>query len=153
MDSKIWRKRRIPSKRPVSSKIGLKRSTEIIHLEKDIHKFAVRVLREEKKRNNKFIFFHVRNEMGTRDQNNLAVKRWAMGVVPGIPDLIILSKNQIFFLELKSKVGKLNKAQQNFRREASELLDSNIYHYFLTFGMESTKEILEKILRMIYNDV
>lgn len=38
----------------------------------------------------------------------------AMGVLPGVPDLIFSYEDKIYFLELKSIGGKLTKAQKQF---------------------------------------
>jgi hypothetical protein len=37
----------------------------------------------------------------------------AMGVLAGFPDLIIIAKNKVFFIEMKSDKGKLTDNQEN----------------------------------------
>jgi hypothetical protein len=53
--------------------------------------------------------FHPRNE--GRDQRTLAGINTGLGVIPGLPDVIIIKGGITFALELKTTTGKLSRAQ------------------------------------------
>lgn len=62
-------------------------------------------------RENDILFFHVPNG-GNRSKSEGARFK-AMGVLAGVPDLVILLPNAVtLFIELKTKKGSLSKAQK-----------------------------------------
>lgn len=74
----------------------------------------------QKLRAKDYFFFHVPNG-GTRNKNE-AAKFAAIGLKPGIPDLVICLQNGItLFVELKVSSGALSKPQQIVHRQLKTL--------------------------------
>lgn len=82
---------------------------------------------------NGYFCFHCPN--GEKRDMRTANKLLAMGVKPGVPDLIfILPAGKILWVELKLKTGTLSAPQKKFR----EVLLKNKHHYLLV--QASTKQ-------------
>lgn len=112
----------------------------IVCKEKDLHKNLVKLLRVCQKTHN-FLFFHVKNDVGAR-RGNFFYDLKPMGVLPGVFDFCIVKKNEIYFLEIKTKSGKLNKNQKNFLEKVSKLGHKALVAY----GWDDILKKVENIL-------
>jgi hypothetical protein len=63
------------------------------------------------------IFWATNNNSASR---SAGARNKAMGVLPGVPDLIFSYKETIYFLELKSLAGKKSPAQDKFLKAMNE---------------------------------
>ena len=79
------------------------------HDERDLHKSCIQLLRHAAPPN--CVFFHIPS--GEYRRKATAALLQAMGVVPGLPDLVLIYKARILGIELKSTKGRLNPAQKN----------------------------------------
>jgi hypothetical protein len=79
--------------------------------EYDIHKQIVRVLNVAAREH--VIWFHVPNGEARNVQTLMKLK--AMGVKPGVADLVFIAPTGVGFLELKSKKGRMEASQLAFR--------------------------------------
>ena len=108
-------------------------------LEASIHKAVVDWC---KLHNNPILhrIFHVPN--GERRDKITAARLKRQGVVAGIPDLCLpLPGNKVFWLELKTKKGRLSKVQQRLHANWAE-----IDHYVMTaYGYIEACKLLEDV--------
>jgi len=86
-----------------------------------IHKQIVRVLKVAARPN--VIWFHVPN--GEARSVQTLMKLRAMGVKPGIADLVFITPIGVGFLELKSKKGRMEPSQLAFRDSLIPLMLEN----------------------------
>lgn len=118
-------------------------------LEKEIHKKVVSYLRnlQSSQITPPFIFFHVKNDVGFR-RGNFFYDLKPLGVLSGVPDFIFLvNKNNIpsaFFLELKTKRGRLSENQKKFILDAKTLGFNCLVSYGLEQALQAVTLILEK---------
>src|SRR5512139_1200800 len=78
--------------------------------EEQIHKQVVAELRVRAKPD--VVFWHTPNDAKRTPGNANRLK--AMGMVPGVPDLILCRNGETFFLEIKSAKGRLSDNQEHF---------------------------------------
>ena len=67
-----------------------------------------------------------------------------LGAYRGISDMIAIKNGLVLFIECKSKRGKLNGDQMQFR----EHVRWNGGHYIVAQGYEDVKEYVEKLLKV-----
>lgn len=102
-------------------------------LESDLQKYFVKILYTIPS-----IFFHsVPNESKRTHYYGNHLKK--MGLRSGVPDMIILKDGEVFYIELKSKNGKLTKNQKFIKEEIIE----NGGNYFLLNSIESINLFLK----------
>ena len=70
-------------------------------------------------RKNDYLFFHIPN--GELRDKRTAGKLKSMGVVAGVHDLIVIKKNEIFFIELKVGKNTLSKPQKIFHEKLAKM--------------------------------
>jgi VRR-NUC domain len=93
-------------------RVRLRRAPTLRPKEIGLHIAVAAILRTQCEAD--WIWFHVPN--GEVRDKRLAAKLKAMGVKPGIPDLVLLSSyNSVRFLELKRKGESLSEEQEEFR--------------------------------------
>lgn len=92
----------------------------------------------------RYRFFHIPN--GERRDKITAIKLKAMGLLPGVWDVLWFRKNNIpLFIEFKTETGKLTKEQERFRDvlkfDAEFIIIKSIDEFELVFkstnGIES----------------
>jgi len=81
--------------------------------EDDIHKSIVEYLRLRG-----IVFFHIPNESRAPVQYRAKLK--ALGVRAGVPDLCVLLKYGVGFIEIKSPTGRLSPTQKDFRQDCEK---------------------------------
>ena len=86
------------------------------------------------------LFFHIPNG-GARNKIE-AIKFKAIGVLPGVPDMLLIWKNTPYFFELKSLTGKVSNDQKKVHQV---LLDNNIQVYVIRTE-EQFQEIFKNII-------
>ena len=110
-------------------------------LEKDLQKDLVKYLKLVQ-RQKKFIFFHVKNDVGGRKKKFFFDLK-PLGVLPGVCDFVFLKRNgKCAFLEIKTSKGRLSEHQKDFINNARALGHS----VDVAFGW---KDILEKTQTII----
>ena len=87
--------------------------------ERDLHKSLVKLLRE-KQSHNEFLFFHIKNDVGSSRNTRFYDPR-PLGVVAGVADFCILRNSKTYFLEIKSDKGRLSKEQRKFLVDVNRL--------------------------------
>lgn len=117
-----------------------KRQKKVSLKEKDLHKSLVKLLRH-KQETQKFIFFHVKNDVGRR-ANGFFYDLKPMGVLPGVADFCILKEGETIFFEIKTEKGKLSDNQKTFLKNVQELG----HRTYVAYGWEDILEKVEKIL-------
>lgn len=80
------------------------------------------------------IIFSVPNG-GTRNIREALLLK-ATGVVAGVSDLIIVRKNEIIFVEVKTEAGKQSKEQKDFQKNIEKLG----FKYLLVRSLEDFKK-------------
>ncbi len=88
-------------------------------MERDLHKSLVKLLRE-KQSHDEFLFFHIKNDVGSSRNTRFYDPR-PLGVVAGVADFCILRNGKTYFLEIKSNKGRLSKEQRKFLVEVNRL--------------------------------
>ena len=83
--------------------------------EQDTHLAVVHLLRSSARHN--IVWFHVANGEARDAITGAKLKR--MGVIPGVPDFILIVDGKTYGLEIKSNKGSLSAPQKVFR-EAME---------------------------------
>lgn len=58
-----------------------------------------------------------------------------MGVLPGVPDLMLIRNGKMIFIELKSALGSTSKAQEEFIKNAAR-------HGFETFVISDVQKLV-----------
>lgn len=117
-----------------------KRQKKISLKEKDLHKSLVKLLRH-KQETQKFIFFHVKNDVGRR-ANGFFYDLKPMGVLPGVADFCILKEGETVFLEIKTEKGKLSENQKLFIENAQALGHKT----YVAYGWDDILEKIEEIV-------
>jgi hypothetical protein len=64
----------------------------------------------------------------------------ATGVVAGVSDMIIISPNKIFFIEVKTETGKQSPDQKDFEQKVKSMG----YDYFLVRSLDQFKAIINE---------
>ncbi len=91
-----------------------------------------------------FIWFHIPNEFHRKKLNEggyFGSIQTAMGRISGAPDYCFISSHKSFFIEFKTRSGKLSTSQKFFERWC---LDKNI-HYAICRSSQEGIEIVEKM--------
>ena len=88
-------------------------------MERDLHKRLVKLLRE-KQSHDKFLFFHIKNDVGSSRGTRFYDPR-PLGVLAGVADFCILRNGKTYFLEIKSDKGRLSKEQRKFLVEVNQM--------------------------------
>lgn len=86
------------------------------------------------------LIFHVPNG-GTRNKAE-AAKLKALGVIPGIPDIICLYNNKPIAIEFKTSSGKLSKPQNTIH----QIWRNNNIPIFICRSFQQWKNIINQIL-------
>lgn len=75
----------------------------------------------------------------------------AMGVDVGLPDLMIMWSDddvlQVYFLELKTKDGRLKKSQKDWAKDYHERFASSNTHYGVAYGFREAIKQIEGVLK------
>lgn len=97
---------------------------------------------------NKFTFFSIPNEGFMRAleshaiQNKMSFQLLSqlkkMGLTPGMPDLCIIKKGKVFFLEVKNEKGRLNNIQKI-------IIDKLSFCGAKTFVVRSIRDTINKL--------
>ena len=89
---------------------------------------------------NKALFFHVPNE-GRRTPFERFKAKY-LGMIPGIPDIIMVKDQDVLFLELKVKPNKPTKSQEEFLNKARS------YHYgsHVAYTFDEAKKIIDNFM-------
>ncbi|MBU6232438.1 VRR-NUC domain-containing protein [Patescibacteria group bacterium] len=66
------------------------------------------------------IWFHVPNQQGTRSLIEMCRLK-GLGVLPGVSDIVIVTKSVTLFIEIKSKRGTLSNAQREIQRRCCQM--------------------------------
>jgi hypothetical protein len=82
------------------------------------------------------VFWHTPNQ-GIRTKAG-AAKLKAMGLTPGVPDLVIYAEGQLYALELKTTKGRLSRAQDDMLKA----LRHAGAHAVAAFGLDSALQYL-----------
>lgn len=94
---------------------------------------------------NRIFYFAVPNQEvrgGTDLQRMLAYKRLkASGNKAGVSDLIIVLKNKVIFVEMKTTKGTQSPAQKEFQKQVEELGHT----YIVLHGWKECEEFVEKL--------
>lgn len=85
------------------------------------------------------MFFHIPNGGNRSIKEGMKFK--AMGVIPGVPDMCLLSNATAYFFEFKSMQGKLSLEQIRWHEIALKLG----YKIFIIQDYEEFKGVFEKI--------
>lgn len=92
-----------------------------------------------------FIFWHTPNG-GSRNKAE-AGKLKLMGLLPGVPDIIIIYHDGILFLELKDLIGKLSTGQKDF--EAASKRYNHLHHVvYAVDPMDLINQVSEILLKL-----
>lgn len=97
------------------------------------------------KENFPYVWFHVPNEFYRDSKNkgglfgNILA---AMGRIPGVADYCFVGKNNSFFIEFKTKSGKLSPSQKFFEKWAIE----KEINYFICRSAKEGIEVIERFL-------
>jgi len=70
----------------------------------------------------------------------IARKLKAEGVLAGIPDLCLISQDQICFIEMKTPTGKLSNTQKAMKRK----IEDYGIRVEVCYGFENAKEFIER---------
>lgn len=82
------------------------------------------------------IVFHVANG-GSRDKREAARLKW-QGVLPGVPDLLVIYDGRVFGVELKSPKGQLSTEQAGM----SETFAANGFAWTVARSLEQVERFL-----------
>jgi len=73
--------------------------------------------------------------------------KWVSPSNPGVPDRIyIFPNNQVYFVELKTEIGRLSSIQK-WQRERLQQMGVN---YRLVKGMEEARELIKELKHEVY---
>jgi hypothetical protein len=89
-----------------------------------------------------FVWHHVPNEFDGRKNPVFGAKMELLGRVKGAPDYVFLGKNKCFYIEMKSKTGRVSDAQKIFSRWCVALEVS----YFICKSANEAIELIKKEL-------
>lgn len=70
---------------------------------------------------NKFVFFHIPNEISANNNPIFGAKLKRMGKLAGVPDYCFLWNKSVGFIEFKAKKGVLSDAQKSFKDDMEDL--------------------------------
>ena len=107
------------------------------HQEAELQKACVRWHSLQYPKDYYLLYMNHQNGKSAAEQGRLK----AMGLVPGVADLTMLSRGRVDFFELK--VGK-NK-QTETQKEFQQAVESYGYHYHLVYSLDQFIEIVNKI--------
>lgn len=85
-----------------------------------------------KHHNPSHVIFHVPNQ--TKDATE-RMKKFQIGLLPGVSDLIILQPNRVIFIEMKDDKGTQSKEQKEFQSKVEALG----FEYYLCRSLEDFK--------------
>jgi hypothetical protein len=86
-------------------------------------------------------YAHINNEVYTQSWNQRNRIK-AMGSPSGLPDYIIIIRNILVFIEMKSAKGRLSPKQKEWIDE----LKKGGEHAFVCYGFEQAKEVLNSFI-------
>ena len=89
-----------------------------------------------KQHNPQNIIFSVPNESKSKRET---LQKMAIGMMPGVSDLIIIQSDQVLFIEVKTPTGTQSKSQKRFQY----LVEALGYKYYLVRSLEDFKTIIE----------
>lgn len=89
----------------------MKKNSEI-----HIHIYLVSFLKKLQLAGLDFVVFHVPNGEARSKRDGGKLKM--MGVIPGVPDLCVMLRDKVFFIELKASAGRPSTAQEEFIQDA-----------------------------------
>ena len=87
-------------------------------------------------------FFAVSNEANGRNKIQ-QMQMIAMGLRPGVSDMVWILPGKVVFVEVKTEDGKQSEAQKRFEAKVNELG----FDYFLVRSMESVKILVDNLLQ------
>jgi len=82
------------------------------------------------------IIFSVPNESKSKRET---LQKMAIGMMPGVSDLIVITSNNVLFIEVKTPSGTQSKNQKRFQ----SLVENLGYNYYLVRSLEQFKTIFE----------
>lgn len=90
----------------------------------------------------KAVWFHVPNETKIKDKKDLISlrKKTSLGLIPGAPDFVFLSKNKAICIELKTDTGKQSDNQKLFQTWC----DNDQVPYYIARSIDDVKKILKQ---------
>lgn len=80
---------------------------------------------------------------GTRDNKKEAARLKAEGVLAGVSDLIVISEKKVFFIEMKTAIGRQNKNQKEFQQKVEKLG----FLYFICRSFQEFEKICKENLK------
>lgn len=89
-----------------------------------------------KHHNPRHFIFSVPNESKSKKET---LQKMAIGMKPGVSDLIILQPNKAIFVEVKTEIGRQSPKQKDFEKVVKELG----FEYHLVRSLEEFKNIFE----------
>lgn len=81
------------------------------------------------------IIFSVANESSNVKEQ---MYKKSLGLIAGVSDLVIITESEVFFVEVKTPIGKQSEKQKNFQSKIERLG----YRYLLVRSLEQFKEII-----------
>lgn len=84
----------------------------------------------------KGLIFHVPNQ-GKNMQEQL--KKKAIGMLPGVSDLVVIEDGRVLFIEMKDDTGTTSETQDRFKSNVERLG----YRYEIVRSLEQFKQIIE----------
>lgn len=87
------------------------------------------------------LLFHVPNG-GLRNLRE-ASKFKSMGVIAGVPDLLLINKGKLYGIELKTEDGVLSKVQ----KELHKVWELNGIEVLVTYGLKESIDEITKIIK------
>lgn len=81
------------------------------------------------------IIFHVPNQRISKSER---IKLSAIGVLPGVSDLIFIYKSKHLYLEVKTATGTQSDKQKEFQAR----IEANGSHYYIIRSVEDFKEVM-----------
>jgi len=125
------------------TKIGKTRSNEEDELTKAIANYLEGLIKKKKV----VCFSHIPNSTYTKYWG-VKTKNKAMGVRPGVPDMLIVFPSDILFLELKREKGGVVRDTQ--KRWIEALVGTGKVHACVAEGEEEAKKVIDEIAYLTY---
>lgn len=85
------------------------------------------------------IIFSVANESSNVKEQ---MYKKSLGLIAGVSDLVIITESEVFFVEVKTPIGKQSEKQKNFQSKIERLG----YRYLLVRSLEQFKEEIKNQL-------
>lgn len=84
------------------------------------------------------IIFSVANESSNVKEQ---MYKKSLGLIAGVSDLVIVTQNEVIFVEVKTPIGKQSEKQKNFQSKIERLG----YRYLLVRSLEQFKEEIKNL--------